>query len=180
MTVTNEFTKWPGNSHNNVIKRIFHFIKSITDLNLSLKENFTLGICVFLCFPLPPKTTTSLQNVISLNSLKHQFDFKGCRVKDHIITLPEGSEGDSIKNSKSPAQKLYEDLLARKDAIGIPYQRLSDARYVHISFICYSSCHWFEDGTGIELFPTHLEQWSLFFSLSGRYHHEVHKSRLKH
>lgn len=70
---------------------------------------------------------------------------KGCRVKDHIVSFPDtisstvssggGGEGDggSIERSfaasrpqKSPAQRVYDDLLARRDVICVPYQRLSD------------------------------------------------------
>ncbi|GFR58686.1 hypothetical protein ElyMa_000037800 [Elysia marginata] len=71
---------------------------------------------------------------------------KGCRVKDHIISLPDPpspvvsggggtGEGDGGSNErsvagskppKSPTQKVYDDLLLRRDVICVPYQRLSD------------------------------------------------------
>ena len=40
--------------------------------------------------------------------------------------LNSGSESDLLKSPN----KVYDDLLAHRDAICIPYQRLSDARYV--------------------------------------------------
>ncbi|XP_076453288.1 SANT and BTB domain regulator of class switch recombination-like isoform X2 [Babylonia areolata] len=54
---------------------------------------------------------------------------KGCRVKDHIISLSElpSSAGSSSKDAgKSAVHRLYDDLLARRDTICVPFQRLSD------------------------------------------------------
>jgi len=52
---------------------------------------------------------------------------KGCRVKDHIVGLAEPSEGDS-RSSKSQLQRLYEDMVARRDIICVSYQRLPEAQ----------------------------------------------------
>ncbi|XP_071092994.1 SANT and BTB domain regulator of class switch recombination-like isoform X2 [Haliotis cracherodii] len=53
---------------------------------------------------------------------------KGCRVKDHIINLTEATPGggDLDTGSKSPLHKVYDDLLAHRDVICVPYQRLPD------------------------------------------------------
>ena len=74
-------------------------------------------------------------------------------MKDHIIALPDPpfncvggggggtGEGDAAekpvvnsKPPKSPSQRVYDDLLARRDVICIPYQRLSDLRWVSKHF----------------------------------------------
>ena len=50
-------------------------------------------------------------------------------MRDHVVNatpLNSGSESDLLKSPN----KVYDDLLAHRDAICIPYQRLSDARYV--------------------------------------------------
>ncbi|XP_035829441.1 uncharacterized protein KIAA1841 homolog [Aplysia californica] len=52
---------------------------------------------------------------------------KGCRVKDHIVGVSEGGDGEgSSRPVKSATQRVYEDLLARRDVICVPFQRLSD------------------------------------------------------
>ena len=53
-------------------------------------------------------------------------------MRDHVVNatpLNSGSESDLLKSPN----KVYDDLLAHRDAICIPYQRLSDARYVTTS-----------------------------------------------
>ncbi|CAL1537694.1 unnamed protein product [Lymnaea stagnalis] len=54
------------------------------------------------------------------------FINKGCRVKDHIVNLPSGGDGE--KATKSPMQSVFDDLLLRRDVICVPYQRLCDFR----------------------------------------------------
>nr|KAG5691777.1 hypothetical protein BaRGS_014777 [Batillaria attramentaria] len=52
---------------------------------------------------------------------------KGCRVKDHIVSLAEGpSGGGDHEPSKSQLHRVYDDLLARRESICVPFQRLSD------------------------------------------------------
>ncbi|XP_055957977.1 SANT and BTB domain regulator of class switch recombination isoform X2 [Patella vulgata] len=52
---------------------------------------------------------------------------RGCRVKDHIVYVSEitGFENGEETN-KTQLQKLSDDLLAHRDIICIPYQRMSD------------------------------------------------------
>lgn len=57
---------------------------------------------------------------------------KGCRVRDHVVNatpLNSGSESDLLKSPN----KVYDDLLAHRDAICIPYQRLSDASEMELN-----------------------------------------------
>lgn len=58
---------------------------------------------------------------------KHDILFKGCRVRDHIVTVPEVNPSDADL-SKTPANQVYDDLLAHRDVISQPYQRLTDTR----------------------------------------------------
>ncbi|KAK0045577.1 hypothetical protein Bpfe_024943 [Biomphalaria pfeifferi] len=63
---------------------------------------------------------------------------KGCRVKDHILNFTP-TEGD-----QSSVQKVYDDLLTRKDIICVPYTRPSDYSDMTLdvfgneSFVCHS------------------------------------------
>ncbi|KAL8594510.1 hypothetical protein ACOMHN_024955 [Nucella lapillus] len=51
----------------------------------------------------------------------------GCRVKDHVISLSElPSSAGSKDGGKTPVHRVYDDLLARRDTICVPFQRLSD------------------------------------------------------
>ena len=59
--------------------------------------------------------------------------FQGCRVKDHIISLSElPSSGGEKDAGKSAMHRVYDDLLARRDTICVPFQRLSDLRSVSV------------------------------------------------
>ncbi|KAK3084935.1 hypothetical protein FSP39_021652 [Pinctada imbricata] len=53
---------------------------------------------------------------------------KGCRVRDHIVTLTSdvNSSGE-IDLSKPSLNRVYDDLLSHRDVVCIPYQRLTDA-----------------------------------------------------
>ncbi|XP_070203875.1 SANT and BTB domain regulator of class switch recombination-like isoform X3 [Littorina saxatilis] len=49
---------------------------------------------------------------------------KGCRVKDHIISFSDpASDKEALKTGM---HRVYDDLLSRRDAICVPFQRLSD------------------------------------------------------
>ena len=77
-----------------------------------------------LKYPKPHKAEVPL--------LMTRFIFQGCRVRDHVVNTPQLNSGSEPDLLKSP-NKVYDDLLAHRDAVCIPYQRLSDARYVAIS-----------------------------------------------
>ena len=54
---------------------------------------------------------------------------QGCRVKDHIVGLTDsGGDGDGTKTAKTSQQRVYEDLLARRDVICVQYQRASEGK----------------------------------------------------
>ncbi|KAL4223524.1 hypothetical protein ACF0H5_016995 [Mactra antiquata] len=51
---------------------------------------------------------------------------KGCRVRDHVVNVPQVNPG-SETDLHAQLNKVYDDLLAHRDVICVPYQRLSDA-----------------------------------------------------
>ncbi|XP_078337550.1 SANT and BTB domain regulator of class switch recombination-like isoform X2 [Crassostrea virginica] len=54
---------------------------------------------------------------------------KGCRVRDHIVTtVTEVNGSGELDLSKSPQNRVYDDLLSHRDIVCVPYQRLTDAR----------------------------------------------------
>jgi len=53
---------------------------------------------------------------------------QGCRVRDHIVNTAQVNLGGET-DTTGLNNKVYEDLLAHRDAICVPYQRLTDARY---------------------------------------------------
>lgn len=62
---------------------------------------------------------------------------QGCRVRDHIVTAVQTEVNGSgeIDLSKSPQNRVYDDLLSHRDIVCVPYQRLTDARYC-VSYFC--------------------------------------------
>ena len=70
---------------------------------------------------------------------------QGCRVKDHIISLSELPSGGSDKDAgKSAMHRVYDDLLARRDTICVPFQRLSDLRSASVYIFPGAICMWLE------------------------------------
>ena len=79
-------------------------------------------------------------NQITFLKTEMKLLFQGCRVKDHIINLTEVTPGgDAAELTKLPQHKVYDDLLAHRDIICVPYQRLSDARYA-CPCVCVCVC----------------------------------------
>ena len=58
----------------------------------------------------------------------NKLPLQGCRVRDHVINTPQVNPGSDV-DLRKPDIKVYEDLVAHRDAICVPYQRLTDARY---------------------------------------------------
>ncbi|ESO96290.1 hypothetical protein LOTGIDRAFT_63818, partial [Lottia gigantea] len=48
---------------------------------------------------------------------------KGCRVKDHIVYINENTSSSSPDVTLQQHQKVYDDLLAHREIICVPYQR---------------------------------------------------------
>lgn len=46
---------------------------------------------------------------------------QGCMVRDHVVDLEFGDGTDKTRQSK-----VYEDLMAHRDAITVPYQASAD------------------------------------------------------
>lgn len=67
---------------------------------------------------------------------------QGCRVRDHIVTAVQTEVNGSgeIDLSKSPQNRVYDDLLSHRDIVCVPYQRLTDARYC-VSYFCTGLGH---------------------------------------
>ncbi|XP_060079266.1 SANT and BTB domain regulator of class switch recombination-like [Ylistrum balloti] len=56
---------------------------------------------------------------------------KGCRVRDHIVSLPEIVQGSDV--DKASPNRVYDDLLAHRDVVCVPFQRLSDASELELN-----------------------------------------------
>ncbi|KAJ8312380.1 hypothetical protein KUTeg_009753 [Tegillarca granosa] len=58
---------------------------------------------------------------------------KGCRVRDHIVSFPECDSSSEIDLSKPMRNRVYDDLLAHRDVVCVPYQRLTDASELELN-----------------------------------------------
>ncbi|XP_052800650.1 SANT and BTB domain regulator of class switch recombination-like isoform X2 [Mya arenaria] len=56
---------------------------------------------------------------------------KGCRVRDHIVNTAQNLDSDT--DLQRQLNKVYDDLLAHRDAISVPYQRLTDASEMELN-----------------------------------------------
>ncbi|KAL3856393.1 hypothetical protein ACJMK2_011160 [Sinanodonta woodiana] len=52
---------------------------------------------------------------------------KGCRVRDHVVNMISLNPENDNESEDLPPNKVYEDLLAHRDAVCVSYQRLTDA-----------------------------------------------------
>ncbi|XP_013382557.1 uncharacterized protein KIAA1841 homolog isoform X1 [Lingula anatina] len=47
---------------------------------------------------------------------------KGCRVRDHVVVQTVAKKGETAENTNDSSSRVYDDLLAHRSAITVPYQ----------------------------------------------------------